>query len=94
MRVQTTSLFYSLQWTQLFAHLRNMPLFNRLVRFENENGRVLYGDAPDDATTLDSLIGTEVDVFEGDTPWGPIFQRTSKRDIVAKVCFRASSTFT
>jgi hypothetical protein len=70
-----------------------MPLFNHLVRFENESGQVLYGDAPEDATTLDSLIGAEVDVFEGDTPWGATFQRTSKRDVIAKVCSRALSTF-
>ncbi|KAF2691216.1 fumarylacetoacetate hydrolase family protein [Lentithecium fluviatile CBS 122367] len=62
-----------------------MPSFNRLVRFENESGQVMYGDVPDNVGTPDSFVGTRVDVFEGDTPWGASFQRTARQDVIAKV---------
>ncbi|KAJ3547725.1 hypothetical protein NM208_g1362 [Fusarium decemcellulare] len=39
--------------------------FKRLVRFKDENGNILFGEAP----VLDDLLGNEVSTYRGDNPW-------------------------
>ncbi|RSL76752.1 hypothetical protein CEP51_009687 [Fusarium floridanum] len=39
--------------------------FERLVRFQDPSGRVLYGESP----SLGDLVGQEVPVYAGDDPW-------------------------
>lgn len=57
--------------------------FNHLVRFENDSGEVMYGEAA--AERLDSLVGSTVGVYSGDVPWDSSFQRTGKKDVIRKV---------
>lgn len=59
--------------------------FNRIVRFENQSGEILYGEVPDSINTSKSLVGQTVDVIDGETPWDPSFKSTSKQDVIAKV---------
>lgn len=39
--------------------------FKRLVRFEDTEGRVLYGESPSSG----DLIGQQVSVYAGNDPW-------------------------
>ncbi|KAH6697408.1 hypothetical protein F5X68DRAFT_219550 [Plectosphaerella plurivora] len=39
--------------------------FQRLVRFESSDGKILYGEAP----ASKDLVGQEVPVYEGGSPW-------------------------
>lgn len=57
--------------------------FGRLVRFENDLGQVKYGEVASDRVT--SLEGSNVEVFNGDVPWGPGFAKSGKTDVVRKV---------
>ena len=57
--------------------------FGRLVRFENDQGEVKYGEAPSDSLT--SLEGSSVEVYNGQVPWGPGFSKTGETDIIRKV---------
>jgi hypothetical protein len=41
-------------------------VFKRLVRFEDEEGTIRFGEAPED---IDALLGRSVSVYEGDQPW-------------------------
>ncbi|KAK5307001.1 hypothetical protein LTR99_002693 [Exophiala xenobiotica] len=59
--------------------------FDRLVRFENEAGIVLYGEVTADTPTINDLIGSKVDIYEGNGPWSADFKRTSNQDTIAKV---------
>jgi hypothetical protein len=61
--------------------------FDRLVRFENEAGTVLYGEVTAETPTANDLIGSKVDIYEGDGPWSADFKRTSNQDTIAKVSF-------
>lgn len=58
------------------------PSFDRLLRFEAEDGSILYGDVTD-ASALDGLVGAQVNVLEGDLNAG--FSKTSKTATVKKV---------
>ena len=42
----------------------SFPDFNRLVRFEDKEGRICYGDLPTDCTTEDA-VGAKVPVLDG-----------------------------
>jgi hypothetical protein len=57
--------------------------FDRLVRFENEFGEVKYGEVASES--LRSLVGSTVEVYTGDSPLDPAFQRNGKREVVHKV---------
>jgi hypothetical protein len=57
--------------------------FNRLVRFENENGGVKYGEVAVDR--LESLTGSTVEVYSGSLPWDPDFKKSDETDVIHKV---------
>ena len=40
------------------------PDFNRLVRFEDKEGRICYGDLPSDCK-IEDAVGTKVPVLDG-----------------------------
>lgn len=67
--------------------MAGIPSFGRLVRFENESGQIKYGEAgPDtDALTSDSLVGSSVEVYNGQVPWDPTFQKSGKHEVIHKV---------
>lgn len=56
------------------------PLFDRLVRFKDTEGNVLYGEAPAD---VDSLVGRKVAVYAGNTPWN--LQKTNRSAEIVEV---------
>lgn len=56
--------------------------FTNLVRFQNDQGKILWGDASPD--WLDSLVGSTATVLEGH-PFDGGLTRTSKTDTIKKV---------
>ncbi|KAH7176126.1 fumarylacetoacetate hydrolase family protein [Dactylonectria macrodidyma] len=59
--------------------------FTRLVRFENEEGGVFYGDVTDDIHGGASLIGHPVHVFAGNSPFLPAFKKTSHKERIHRL---------
>lgn len=57
--------------------------FHRLVRFENKSGEVKYGEVASE--NLDSLVGSTVEVYNGDLPWDSAFHKSGKKDVIHKV---------
>jgi hypothetical protein len=70
----TLSQFPLLVLHDIFSYLRSDPsrsrvmktIFKRLVRFEDEEGTIRFGEAPED---IDALLGKSVSIYEGDQPW-------------------------
>ncbi|KAG6358344.1 hypothetical protein INS49_014228 [Diaporthe citri] len=63
--------------------------FTNLVRFRDEHGQVLYGDAPEDI--LDSLVGGVVHVLAGDPFQGGVERTGQKATIKEVLCPLESS---
>ena len=61
--------------------------FERLVRFEDAAGAIHYGEVPAGVAWDAELVGVEVDIYDGDVPWGAQFAVTGKRARIAKVSF-------
>jgi hypothetical protein len=57
--------------------------FGRLIRFENQLGEIKYGELATESPN--SLVGSTVEVYNGDFPWNPGFQNNGETDIVHKV---------
>lgn len=57
------------------------PIFKRLVRFKDADGHIFFGEA-----LSDSLIGSEVPVYAGDSPWN--LQETTQTAKISEVHLR------
>lgn len=55
--------------------------FNRLVRFQNDHGSVLYGELSPDFGG-DNFVGAQVTVYDGNAPWDDDFVKTSRRETI------------
>jgi hypothetical protein len=60
-----------------------MASFDRLIRFETQEGKTLYGNLEKEVPTRE-IEGSSVDVLEGDVKSG--FRKTGGRAKVGKVC--------
>ncbi|KAJ3548968.1 hypothetical protein NM208_g563 [Fusarium decemcellulare] len=56
-------------------------VFDRLVRFENPEGLVFYGEAP----TEDDMIGKRVKVYDGSLPWSLSNTDDSRTQVIQKI---------
>lgn len=56
-------------------------IFKRLVRFKDADGHLFFGEA-----LSDSLIGSEVQVYAGDSPWN--LQETTQTAKISEVHLR------
>lgn len=54
-------------------------IFKRLVRFKDADGHIFFGEA----LSTDSLIGSEVPVYAGDSPWN--LQETTRTAKISEV---------
>lgn len=62
----------------------DMYSFEYLVRFEDEGGAIRYGEASvEDASS--GLVGSEVNVYDGDLPWDKDFHASGTKATVSKV---------
>ncbi|TVY19602.1 Fumarylacetoacetate hydrolase domain-containing protein 2 [Lachnellula arida] len=62
------------------------PKFQRLVRFENPNGKIYYGELGlEHAATEQDLIGSSVAIYKGLSPWAEDFKLTSQKEKIAAV---------
>lgn len=59
--------------------------FNRLVRFKNPTNEIYYGEVEEKQWTMESLLGTAVDVYRGENPWDDDFERTSTKETINEV---------
>lgn len=62
-----------------------MCKFQRLIRFEDLQGKVHYGELGSSNVDESSYPGLEVNTFEGSTPWSEDFHSTGKKAIITKV---------
>lgn len=62
-----------------------MSNFQRLVRFEDTEGNVQYGELDTAGNLTDQLIGLEVTTYDGTTPWSEDLKLTENRAKIAKV---------
>lgn len=63
-----------------------MSKFQRLVRFEDPQGQVHYGELGGSDLPISNFTGRKVNVYEGSTPWSDEFYLTTKKGKIAKVC--------
>lgn len=66
-----------------------MAPFNRLVRFKNPAGNVFYGEVPESADNLatqETLLGSNIPVYTGATPFDTDFTLTDQKEEIAEVC--------
>ncbi|KAH8807703.1 fumarylacetoacetate hydrolase family protein [Xylogone sp. PMI_703] len=69
-----------------------MAGFQRLIRFEDSEGTVHYGEVDTTGYLQEDLVGLEVSIYEGSEPWSADFRLTEKRSKIAKVLCPLSST--
>jgi hypothetical protein len=62
-----------------------MSKFQRLVRFEDLQGTVHYGELGSSNVDESGYPGLELNTYEGSTPWSEDFHSTGKKAIIAKV---------
>ncbi|EXJ57736.1 uncharacterized protein A1O5_12526 [Cladophialophora psammophila CBS 110553] len=63
-----------------------MATFSRLVRFRNPAGQIFYGEVPGvDFVTQESLQGSKVAVYKGETPFEDDFGLTGHQEEIAEV---------
>lgn len=60
-----------------------MAAFERLIRFEDAEGKTLYGNLEKEVPTKD-IQGSTVEVLEGDVKSG--FKKTGSKATVSKAC--------
>lgn len=63
-----------------------MSKFQRLIRFEDPQSQVHYGEIGSSKEGDSRFIGLEVSIYEGSTPWSEDFHLTEKRAKITKVC--------
>jgi hypothetical protein len=63
-----------------------MSKFQRLIRFEDSQGHVHYGELGGSDLLVSNFTGREVKIYEGSVPWSEDFQLTGKKIKIAKVC--------
>jgi hypothetical protein len=68
-----------------------MSKFQRLVRFEDSQGQVHYGELGSIQVEDSSFTGLEVATFEGATPWSEEFHLTGRKAKIVKVCMPFSN---
>jgi hypothetical protein len=61
------------------------PTFKRLVRFEDAEKQIHYGEIPAEISLLSDLIGLKVPIYEGNAPWDTNFLLTPRREAIVKV---------
>lgn len=66
---------------------RAMSAFERLIRFEDKDGKTVYGNLEKEVPTKE-IEGSSVEVLEGDVKSG--FKKTGQKTTVGKVCIRMS----
>lgn len=78
----------------LYTEIANqeMAAFNRLVRFEDATGKVLYGELPKDTAWHQDLIGLTVELYQGTAPWDADFHLTKSKGKIAKLLSPIPST--
>lgn len=65
--------------------MSSMSKFQRLIRFEDHQRQVHYGEIGSSEEEDSRFIGLEVSIYEGSTPWSEDFHLTEKRAKIAKV---------
>jgi transcription initiation factor TFIIH subunit 2 len=60
-----------------------MAAFERLIRFESQEGKTVYGNLETEVPTRE-IEGRSVEVLEGDVKGG--FKKTGRKATVGKVC--------
>lgn len=73
--------FFSLTHFGAITKDKMMPKFQRLIRFKDTQGRVLFGESPSSR----ELVGQEVSVYAGSDPWH--LEATDEIAKIAQVCF-------
>lgn len=63
-----------------------MSKFQRLIRFEDPQGEVHYGELGSRSERHLSYVGEEVNTYEGTTPWSEDFHPTGMKAKIEKVC--------
>jgi hypothetical protein len=61
-----------------------MANFKYLVRFEDQEGHVQYGEASAEASRAD-LTGLTVNIYEGSAPWNDDFRTSEKKATISRV---------
>jgi hypothetical protein len=64
-----------------------MVKFERLVRFEDSQGAICYGEVLASVAWDADLVGVEVETYSGEAPWAQDFALTGKKAKIAKVSF-------
>ena len=64
-----------------------MSAFERLIRFEDKDGKTVYGNLEKEVPTKE-IEGSSVEVLERDVKSG--FKKTGQKTTVGKVCIRMS----
>lgn len=64
-----------------------MSAFERLIRFEDKDGKTVYGNLEKEVPTKE-IEGSSVEVLEGDVK--SVFKKTGQKTTVGKVCIRIS----
>ncbi|KAH7081442.1 fumarylacetoacetate hydrolase family protein [Paraphoma chrysanthemicola] len=59
--------------------------FQRLLRFKNPSGSVFYGEAGSRSVAPTDLIGQEVQVYDGDSPWESNFKLSNHVETVQEI---------
>jgi hypothetical protein len=62
-----------------------MSKFERLIRFEDPQGQVHYGDLGSSNVEGSSYVGLEVNTYKGSAPWSEDFHHTGQRAKIQKV---------
>ena len=63
-----------------------MVAFKHLVRFEDKDGHVQYGEASAEASRSD-MTGLSLNIYEGGSePWQENFSLSEKKATVSRVC--------
>jgi hypothetical protein len=65
-----------------------MVIFDRLVRFEDLQGKIRYGEARDEPWDRD-LTGRSLRVYDGESPWDPCFRLSDETATVAQVWLKS-----
>lgn len=66
------------------SKVSKMANFKYLVRFEDREGHVRYGETSAEASRSD-LIGLSLNTYEGGEPWDKDFRLTEKKATVSRV---------
>lgn len=68
------------------------PVFNRLVRFEDNHGGIHYGEISAKHKWTDSLVDLTVPVYDGTLPWEADFRLSERTAKIVKVLSPIAST--